>query len=104
MRTMVITGGTDGIGKGLALHYLRQGDRVIAVGSTQAKGDRFLAEAARLGAADRAVFHRTDLTLMRNCRELVDFVEASYALDALVLGARHDKPFGKRIETKEGLE
>ena len=38
MRTVVITGGTDGLGKGLALHYLRQGARVLAVGSTPAKG------------------------------------------------------------------
>ncbi|MFK4271132.1 SDR family NAD(P)-dependent oxidoreductase [Streptomyces milbemycinicus] len=45
MQTVVITGGTDGLGKGLALHYLRQGARVIAVGSTPAKGEAFLTEA-----------------------------------------------------------
>ncbi|WP_242884817.1 SDR family NAD(P)-dependent oxidoreductase [Actinomadura litoris] len=105
MRTILITGGTDGIGRGLALHFLRNGDRVIAVGSTQAKGDRLLADAERLGAADRVVFHRTDLTLTRNCQELIDFVDASYPqLDALILGARHDRPFGPRLETEEGFE
>lgn len=53
MRTFVITGGTDGMGRGLGLHYLERGDRVIAVGSSEAKGALFLAAAADLGAAGR---------------------------------------------------
>ncbi|MEO3856403.1 SDR family NAD(P)-dependent oxidoreductase [Acrocarpospora sp. B8E8] len=68
MRTYVITGGTDGMGKGLGLHLLRRGDNVIAVASGEAKGRAFLAEAHRLGAEGRAVFLQADLSTVAGMR------------------------------------
>ncbi|MFI7111381.1 hypothetical protein ACIBK9_34070 [Nonomuraea sp. NPDC050227] len=46
MQTVIITGGTDGLGKGPALHHLRQGAHVVALGSTAGKGETLLAAAA----------------------------------------------------------
>ncbi len=37
MKTILITGGTDGMGKGVAMHFLKKGDRVIVVGSSSEK-------------------------------------------------------------------
>ena len=44
------------MGKGVAMHFLRKGVRVIVVGSSSAKGDIFYNEASALGAEDRANF------------------------------------------------
>ncbi|MCK2218025.1 hypothetical protein MF672_030160 [Actinomadura sp. ATCC 31491] len=49
MRTYVVAGGTTGMGRALALHHLRAGDRVTVVGSDPGRGRDLLAEAARLG-------------------------------------------------------
>ncbi|MFI9508279.1 SDR family NAD(P)-dependent oxidoreductase [Nocardia sp. NPDC052566] len=103
MRTLVITGGTDGMGKGLGLHYLERGDRVIAVASTARKGEAFLADAAGLGAADRAVFLRADLsTLTGMHRALADIAAETEVVDGVVFGTQRFRP--RREETEDGLE
>ncbi|MET8160061.1 SDR family NAD(P)-dependent oxidoreductase [Sphaerisporangium sp. NPDC005289] len=103
MRTYVITGGTDGIGKGLGLHWLGRGDRVIAVASGEAKGRAFLADAAGIGAADRATFLRADLSTVAGMRRVVEEVGATVdAVDGLVFGAQHFQ--SRRVETRDGLE
>ncbi|MFI6814894.1 SDR family NAD(P)-dependent oxidoreductase [Nonomuraea sp. NPDC050328] len=103
MRTYVITGGTDGLGKGLGLHFLRRGDRVIAVASGAAKGQAFLAEARRAGAADRAVFLQADLSIVAGMRQVVERVSAATeAVDGLVFGAQRFRT--AREETADGLE
>lgn len=103
MQTVVITGGTDGLGKGLALHYLRHGARVVVIGSTPAKGEALLAEA---GATDgRAVFLRADLTSVAAARELVTTIENTCPqVDKLVLCAQRYRLFGPRTPTDEGFE
>ncbi|MBV2366452.1 SDR family NAD(P)-dependent oxidoreductase [Streptomonospora nanhaiensis] len=105
MRTIVITGGTDGLGKGLALHHLRRGDRVVAVGSTPAKGRALLAAAAHGGAADRAAFLQADLTSVAATRELTAALLDSHPrIDALVLCANRYRILGPRHLTPEGFE
>src|SRR5690606_28520682 len=103
MRTYVITGGTDGIGRGLGLHFLARGDRVVAVASGQGKGDAFLAEAERLGAADRARFLRADLSTLDGMRSVAAEVESTVdRLDGLVFGTQRFRP--RREETPDGFE
>jgi NAD(P)-dependent dehydrogenase (short-subunit alcohol dehydrogenase family) len=43
-RTVVVSGGTDGIGRGLARRLFARGDRVVAVGSRPEKGAALAAE------------------------------------------------------------
>ncbi|WBB53960.1 SDR family NAD(P)-dependent oxidoreductase [Verrucosispora sp. WMMD573] len=103
MRTLVITGGTQGIGRALALHYLSRGDRVVAVGSDQIKGENLLAEADRLGVSGRCSFRSADLSSPTMTLRLADRLRRSYpSIDALVLGAFRFQ--AKRKETAEGIE
>ncbi|WP_405444685.1 SDR family NAD(P)-dependent oxidoreductase [Streptomyces achromogenes] len=90
MRTVVITGGTDGIGRGLARTHLGRGDRVVTVGTDKAK------------AEPGALFLRADLELIDD-RRLIDRLSAELdTIDVLVLGARFQR--SRRTETADGSE
>ncbi|XRQ11226.1 SDR family NAD(P)-dependent oxidoreductase [Actinomadura welshii] len=103
MRTYVITGGTDGMGKGLALRLLGRGDRVIAVASGAAKGRALLAEAESVEAAERALFVQADLSTLAGMRRAVEEIQKrADTVDGLVFGAQRFRP--RREETEDGLE
>ncbi|MBB5918483.1 NAD(P)-dependent dehydrogenase (short-subunit alcohol dehydrogenase family) [Nocardia transvalensis] len=103
MRTVVITGGTDGMGRALAETYLRRGDRVVVLGTDAAKGQAVLDVAADVGAAGRAEFLRADLSLVAENRRVIEHITATYpVIDALVLGARYYR--ATRVVTAEGFE
>ncbi|HET6288689.1 MAG TPA: SDR family NAD(P)-dependent oxidoreductase, partial [Amycolatopsis sp.] len=96
MKTIVISGGTDGMGKALAMEYLGRGDRVIVLGRDPVKGALF-------AEAGRATFIPTDLGLVARNREVVDLITRRFpVVDALVLCARHFR--SARVETAEGIE
>ncbi|QWF77709.1 TIGR03618 family F420-dependent PPOX class oxidoreductase [Amycolatopsis sp. CA-230715] len=102
-KTFVVTGGTDGIGKALALDRLARGDRVVVIGRDRAKGNAVLAAAGALGAAERARFVLADLSLVSETRRAIDEIRAEFAhVDALVLCARHYR--STRALTAEGFE
>ena len=103
MKTILITGGASGFGKGVAMHYLKAGERVIAVGSSKSNGDIFLNEAKKLDATDRAFYIQADLSLVKeNQRAVEELRERFQSLDMLIFCAtKHSK---KYIETQEGLE
>jgi 2,3-dihydro-2,3-dihydroxybenzoate dehydrogenase len=60
MQTAIVTGATQGIGKAIAQALLAKGDRVIALGRSQAKLDALAAEAGP--AADHLVTAALDLS------------------------------------------
>ncbi|GCE00833.1 SDR family NAD(P)-dependent oxidoreductase [Embleya hyalina] len=105
MQTVVVTGGTDGLGRALALHYLRLGAHVLVVGSTAAKGEALLAEAETEAVGGRATFLRADLTSVAAARELVTTIEDTCpSVDKLVLCAQRYRLFGPHTVTPEGFE
>jgi NAD(P)-dependent dehydrogenase (short-subunit alcohol dehydrogenase family) len=63
-RVAVVTGGTDGIGRAVAIELARAGDRVLFIGRDAERGGRVLSEleAARPGAEH--AFIRADLSLL----------------------------------------
>jgi hypothetical protein len=98
MKTIVVSGGTSGIGNALASTYLARGDKVVVIGPDPAKGKRFLD-----GAGDRAFFIRADLSLVSENRRVIGEIAARFAtVDALVLCARYFRSF--RTVTAEGFE
>lgn len=103
MKTILITGGASGLGKGVAMHYLKKGEHVIVVGSSSKNGDTFRNEAKQLGAEDRAVFIQANLSLVRENQRIIEEIKTRfYALDALVFcAAKHSKEY---TETAERLE
>ncbi|MCK9903210.1 oxidoreductase [Parafrankia colletiae] len=97
MATAVITGGTDGIGRGLAEVYLRRGFEVLVVGRDRQKGRAFEA------AGERARFVSADLSRVAENRRLADQISEQYpVLDVLVLGARFHRQ--TRALTADGFE
>ncbi|MFD4194580.1 SDR family NAD(P)-dependent oxidoreductase [Amycolatopsis thermoflava] len=91
MRTVVITGGTAGIGAGVARELLARGDRVVVVGRNPAKA---------LPGAD---FVHADLSLVAAAHAAADEIIAKYPrIDALVLCARFFR--SRRHETTKGFE
>ena len=102
MKTILITGGASGLGKGVAMHYLKAGRRVIAVGSSQANGDIFLNE-AKLDVADKAFFIQANLSLVKENQRVIKEVKERFpSIDMLIFCAsKHSKTY---TETQERLE
>ncbi|MEV3853790.1 SDR family NAD(P)-dependent oxidoreductase [Streptomyces sp. NPDC050095] len=103
MSTLVIAGGTDGIGKALAERYVERGDTVFVIGRDPAKGEQYLERARRRGAGDRAHFVTADLSLLAQTRGAIEEIaRRTPSVDALVLCARHYR--SDRTLTREGYE
>ncbi|WDM12966.1 SDR family NAD(P)-dependent oxidoreductase [Streptomyces lavenduligriseus] len=103
MKTIVVTGGTSGIGQALANTCLGRGDRVVVVAPDPVKGKKFLDTAQKAGAADRAVFIEADLSLVSENRRVIAEIEQRFAaVDVLVLCARYFR--SRRMVTSEGIE
>jgi NAD(P)-dependent dehydrogenase (short-subunit alcohol dehydrogenase family) len=103
MKTILITGGASGIGKGVAMHYLKKGDRVIVVGNSATNGSAFCNETKQLGIDERAVFLQADLSLVAENKRVIGEVKTRFpVLDMLIFcAAKHSKVY---TETTEGLE
>ncbi|MCT1400453.1 SDR family NAD(P)-dependent oxidoreductase [Paenibacillus sp. p3-SID867] len=105
MRTIVIAGGTDGIGRELALQLLRNGEHVIIIGRSSEKGDDLRLEAARLDGEDRFLFLKADLSLVsENIRIVNEVKHRVNDIDQLILCAQSQKFNKVYRETKEGFE
>jgi 3-hydroxybutyrate dehydrogenase/3-oxoacyl-[acyl-carrier protein] reductase len=84
-RVAVITGGTRGIGRGIADAFVAEGAKVVVSGRSAAKGEQALAE---MGAGDRAHFIACDVKDRDAVRALIDAAAEHFgSVDILVNNA-----------------
>ncbi|WP_312815691.1 SDR family NAD(P)-dependent oxidoreductase [Sedimentibacter sp.] len=105
MKTILVTGGTDGIGKGLAMDLLKKGNRVIVLGSSLKKGLDFCSEAKQFTDENKVIFLQANLSLVSENKRIIEEIKRNYdELDALVLCAQSQKYSTIYKETDEGFE
>jgi len=81
----LVTGGTDGIGRAVAMALARGGDRVLLVGRSKARGAQVLAELQELHPGVEHVFLAADLSLLSETARVADEVaRRTDRLDAMV--------------------
>lgn len=103
VRNVVVQGGTDGIGRELAVSCLHAGDRVFVLGRSGAKGAELVHVAEDLRAIDRLTFVAADLSVIgENLRVIEEIRSELDHIDALVLCARHYH--STRHESVDGVE
>jgi len=87
-RVSLVTGGTGGIGKAVALGLARGGDRVLFVGRSAARGERVLSELREAQPGSEHVFLPADLSLLSETARVADEVaRLTDRLDAAVFCA-----------------
>src|SRR5512136_2613742 len=87
LRTILVTGSTDGIGKATALALARMGHRVLVHGRDPAKGRAVLGEVRKAGSPGPDLF-TGDLSTLAGIRGLAAEVRDRYdRLDVLVNNA-----------------
>ncbi len=92
-RRVVVTGGTSGIGRAIALAFARSGDRVVVTGRTDAEVDRF--RASRKGESPAIEAEAVDVTDESRVAELF---AAQPGLDVLVTCAGIILRGGRELE------
>jgi NAD(P)-dependent dehydrogenase (short-subunit alcohol dehydrogenase family) len=84
-RVSLVTGGTDGIGRAVALELARRGDRVLFVGRDHLRGEEVLASLRELSPDAAHAFLPADLALLTETARVAAVVEAATPrLDAIV--------------------
>jgi NAD(P)-dependent dehydrogenase (short-subunit alcohol dehydrogenase family) len=102
-KTALVTGGTDGIGKAIAIGLARAGCQVLIVGRDAEKGVRAESDVRRHTSNPSIHFLRADLGLVRDARRLAsDVARRCATLSYLVHSAGIVN--GRRELTGEGVE
>ena len=101
-RTVVITGATDGLGKGLATELAPSGGRLILHGRNEQKGQALIEE-LRPRSAGELEWRRADFGSLDQVRELADSLSGEDRIDVLVnnAGIGSARP---REESEDGYE
>jgi len=101
-RTIVITGATDGLGKGLASELATTGARLILHGRNEKKGQALLEE-LRPKATGELEFRRAHFKSLDEVRELADSLQEEDRIDVLVNNAGIGTA-GPREDSEDGYE
>ncbi len=101
MKSIVITGSTRGIGKGMARELLRRGHHVTVSGRSQQAVDSALSElSATAATGGRAVGSACDVTQVADLQKLWDTAQAAFGkVDIWVnnAGISHDRQYGGQL-------
>ncbi|QIZ75773.1 SDR family NAD(P)-dependent oxidoreductase [Ferrimonas lipolytica] len=84
-KTVVFTGGTDGIGREAVIRLHRLGAHVVILGRSEAKGQTLLAQLNQNGGNGQASFELCDLASMASVQDCVQrILSANSRIDVLV--------------------
>jgi len=87
-RVTLVTGGTDGIGRAVAMELARRGDRVLVVGRDRGRGDAVVGALREAQPDLEHAFLQADLSLLQDTARLADDVSRrTDRLDAVVFCA-----------------
>jgi NAD(P)-dependent dehydrogenase (short-subunit alcohol dehydrogenase family) len=88
-KVAIVTGSTKGIGAAIAEEYIKEGAKVVVVGTNTERGDAVVKKLQSLGG--EAFFQKTDLGNMDSVQQLIDATLAKYGkVDILVNNAGLD--------------
>jgi NAD(P)-dependent dehydrogenase (short-subunit alcohol dehydrogenase family) len=105
---ILVTGATDGLGKGVALELAKTGATVLLHGRDDERGRSTLSQIAKATGNDKLWWYRADLASLGEVRQLGERVAADHEqLDVLVnnagIGSNHPGE-GERQESADGFE
>jgi NAD(P)-dependent dehydrogenase (short-subunit alcohol dehydrogenase family) len=102
-KTVVITGGTSGIGQVAAEKLAAMGARMVLVARDQARGDQTLARLRQAGPGVSHSLHLADLSRLSEMKRVARAIAATEPrIDVLINNA--GALFGSRQLTEDGLE
>ncbi|HEC43838.1 MAG TPA: SDR family oxidoreductase [Bacteroides sp.] len=102
-KTVLVTGGTSGIGRAAANELARLGARVVITYRDKAKGEATLKEIRQATGSDQVYMLEVDLASLASVRRLADAFRKDFKqLDVLINNA--GGYFGYRRTTAEGYE
>jgi len=87
-KTVIITGGSGGIGRGLVLEFAREGANVVSASRDDATGNKLAQEAQQMGLKGRVLAVKTDVTNRASVDAMVAQANAAFGpVDVLVNNA-----------------
>jgi NAD(P)-dependent dehydrogenase (short-subunit alcohol dehydrogenase family) len=88
-KVAIVTGSTKGIGTAIAQEYVKEGTKVVVVGTNVERGNAVVDKLKEMGGT--AFFQRTNLSDMEDVQKLIDVTVAEYGrIDILVNNAGVD--------------
>lgn len=103
-QNVVITGGTDGIGRAAAIQLAKLRVRLLLIGRNPDRGEAAVAEIKRVSGNDAVTFLQADLSLVKNVQRAAQQIRETFdRLDVLAHCAGNLFP-RQRTLTKEGVE
>jgi NAD(P)-dependent dehydrogenase (short-subunit alcohol dehydrogenase family) len=87
-RTVIVTGGSGGIGRGLVMEFAREGCNVVSASRDDATGRKLAEEARTMGLAGRVLPVRTDVTRRESVDAMIEATHREFGpVDVLVNNA-----------------
>ncbi len=100
-KVAIVTGGTSGIGRGIASMLARESAKVVVVGRNSEAGAEVVQGICKLGG--QAIFVQTDITKESDCQQLINTAVDSYNTIDILVNCAGIFPRAEILDTSEEL-